>query len=47
MNDDCYIIVDNGVTSSYGSYVKMTNSNIYYKNNKCILEDFLREINYD
>jgi len=47
MNDDCYIIVDNGVTSYYGSYVKMTNSNIYYKNNKCILEDFLREINYD
>lgn len=47
MHDDCYIIVDNDVTSYYGSYVKMTNSSIYYKNNKCTLKEFLREINYD
>ena len=47
MNDDCYVIVDNDIINYYGSYVKMTNSSIYYKNNKCILEDFLREINYD
>ena len=47
MNDDCYVIVDNDIINYYGSYVKMTNSSIYYKNNKCILEDFLRKINYD
>lgn len=47
MKDDCYVIVDNDIINYYGSYVKMTNSSIYYKNNKCILEDFLREINYD
>ena len=47
MHDDCYIIVDNDVPSYYGSYIKMTNSSIYYKNNKCTLEEFLREINYD
>ena len=47
MNDDCYVIVDNDIINYYGSYVKMTNSSIYYKNNKCILEDFLGEINYD
>ena len=47
MHDDCYIIVDNDVTSYYGSYVKMANSSIYYKNNKTTLEEFLRKIKYD
>ncbi len=47
MHDDCYIIVDNDIINYYGSYVKMTNSSIYYKNSECTLEEFLREINYD
>ena len=47
MHDDCYIIVENDTPSYYGSYIKMINSSIYYKNNKCTLEEFLRGINYD
>ena len=47
MHDDCYIIVDDEIINYYGSYIKMTNSIIYYNNKKCTLEKFKEEINYD
>lgn len=47
MNDDCFIIYNNGQYRYFGSYIILDKKNIFYNNKKCSLDYFLEEINYD
>lgn len=47
MNEDCFIIIDDDKYQYFGSYIIMDKKELFYKNQKCTLEFFLKEINYD
>lgn len=47
MHDDSYIILDEDNITYYGHYIVLKKGKIYYNEDECILDEFLKVIEYD
>ena len=47
MNEDAYIIINDENIKYYGNFLILKNGKIFYKDKECMLEEFLKAINYD
>lgn len=47
MHDDAYIILDDDNISYYGHYLILKKGKLYYRDRKCELEEFLKDIEFN